>query len=108
MTTQTRGWPPSRRKAQAERIRRQKPWLHATGPRTLAGRHRASLNAIKHHMRSAPMLRLRRALARQRWFLRFGIIDKAQRPSSPLPWGEVVRLGEHRERSRNWVRGYER
>lgn len=48
----TRGWPPERRKAQAARIRRQKPWLKSTGPRTRAGKARVARNAYKHGFRS--------------------------------------------------------
>lgn len=70
MKTQTRGWPESRRKAQAERIKQQKPWLHATGPRTTEGKEKTRLNSVKHNMRSAAMLRLRRALARQRFYMK--------------------------------------
>lgn len=66
----TRGWPPARRKAQAERIRTQKPWLHSTGPRTIKGKQRTRLNGLKHNMRSAAMRRLRRALQKQRYYMR--------------------------------------
>jgi FkbM family methyltransferase len=66
----TRGWPPSRRKAQADRIRQRKPWLHSTGPRTPEGKRRTSLNAVKHYMRSAAMRRIHAAMRRQRAFLK--------------------------------------
>ncbi len=33
-----RRWTPEQRKRQAELIRRWRPWLHATGPRTEAGK----------------------------------------------------------------------
>lgn len=40
-------WTPERRQKQAETIRQQKPWLHATGPQTIAGKKKASQNAFK-------------------------------------------------------------
>jgi CheY-like chemotaxis protein len=40
-------WPESRRIAQAARIREQRPWLQATGPRTATGKSRSSRNASK-------------------------------------------------------------
>jgi len=48
MTTKRRQWTEERRKAQAERCRRNKPWKNATGPKTKAGKARASMNAYKH------------------------------------------------------------
>jgi hypothetical protein len=77
MKAVTRGWPPSRRKAQAERIRAQKPWLRSTGPRTIAGKQRMRLNALKHNMRSAAMLRLRRALQEQRLWIKSSVIARS-------------------------------
>jgi len=65
-----RGWPPARRKAQAENIRRVRPWLRSTGPRTAAGKARARMNGLKHGMRSSAMLRLQCLMRRQRLFLR--------------------------------------
>lgn len=40
-----KGWTLERRRRQAERIRTWKPWERSTGPRTLAGKARISLNA---------------------------------------------------------------
>jgi hypothetical protein len=72
-----RGWPPARRRAQAERIRRICPWLHATGPRTENGKRRARYNACKHNMRSAAMAALRQALRRQRaWLEAFTVLSR--------------------------------
>lgn len=70
MQAVTKGWPPSRRKAQAENIRRARPWLRSTGPRTAAGKACARMNGLKHGMRSAAMTRLRCLMRRQRLFLR--------------------------------------
>ena len=39
------GWTPERRKRQSEAITRWKPWQQATGPRTLEGKSRTSMNA---------------------------------------------------------------
>ena len=66
MTTITRGWPPSRRAAQARRIRQIKPWLKSTGPRTAAGKARVSRNAYRHGFRSATYARLTTLLRWQR------------------------------------------
>jgi hypothetical protein len=41
------GWTPERRARQAEAIRRWKPWEQSTGPRSDAGKARASRNADK-------------------------------------------------------------
>lgn len=43
------GWSPARRAAQAEAIRRWKPWANSTGPKTAAGKARAAQNAAKPH-----------------------------------------------------------
>ena len=62
----SKGWPPERRKAQAERIRQQQPWTHSTGPRTEAGKTRAALNATTHGMTGTAAQELRDALRTQR------------------------------------------
>jgi len=41
------GWTPERRAHQAELIRQWRPWEKATGPRTEAGKAKASQNAYK-------------------------------------------------------------
>jgi len=40
-------WTPERRARQAELIRRWQPWTRSTGPRTAAGKAKASRNAWK-------------------------------------------------------------
>ena len=50
MTKNTKGWTEERRKAQAERIRQNKPWEKSTGPKSKAGKARSSMNAFKHGM----------------------------------------------------------
>lgn len=77
----TRGWPPERRRAQAARIRRQKPWLKATGPRTAVGKARVAQNALKHGRRSAAFLRQYRAISR---LLRFQK-QRLHKPNTPPP-----------------------
>ena len=42
-----KGWTEERRKAQAERCRKNKPWEKSTGPRTAEGKARSSMNAFK-------------------------------------------------------------
>ena len=38
---------PKQRQLQSERIKRVKPWLKATGPKTQAGKDRSKMNALK-------------------------------------------------------------
>lgn len=47
----TKGWSEERRRAQAERCRRNKPWEHSTGPKTKGGKARSSINGYKHGLR---------------------------------------------------------
>jgi hypothetical protein len=70
MTTITRGWPPKRRRKQAFRIRRQKPWRLSTGPKTAAGKKITSQNAMKHGYRSVHYHEVCRLLRTQRLFIR--------------------------------------
>lgn len=44
----SRAWTPERRARQAALARALKPWRHATGPKTDAGKARAAQNALKH------------------------------------------------------------
>ncbi len=69
MTRKTKGWPPERRKRQAALMRKTKPWKHATGPKTTAGKATSKNNAYKHGFDSAAMRDLRSALYQQRIFL---------------------------------------
>lgn len=70
MLSKTRGWPPERRRAQAERIRKQKPWLQSTGPRTEKGKNRVKLNAGKHGNRAFLWRELRHVLKLHRIYLK--------------------------------------
>src|SRR5687768_3632019 len=63
-----KGWPPSRRRAQAARIRKQRPWRRSTGPRTPEGKARTRLNAQKPH--TALLRRWKSLLREHRRFLR--------------------------------------
>lgn len=65
-----RCWTQAQRVAQASAIRRHKPWLKSTGPRSISGRARCSGNAIRHGMRSTAMRELGRALLRQKMTVR--------------------------------------
>lgn len=40
-------WTPEARTRQAAAIRRWEPWRKSTGPKTLAGKERSSINALK-------------------------------------------------------------
>ncbi len=46
-----KGWTEERRRAAAERCRKNKPWEKSTGPRTARGKKRSSMNAYKHGAR---------------------------------------------------------
>lgn len=70
MPSKTKGWPPERRKAQAARIRAQKPWLQSTGPRTNAGKDRVKFNAVKHGNRAFLWRELRHVLKLHRIYLK--------------------------------------
>lgn len=70
MLTRTRGWPPERRRAQAERCRRARPWRFSTGPRSALGRTKVRFNALKHGNRRFVWRELRHVLARHRQCLR--------------------------------------
>ncbi len=69
MPYKTKGWSKTSRKAAAQRCKQQKPWQHATGPKTAEGKKRISLNATKHGFNSTTMHKLNAALYAQRLFL---------------------------------------
>ena len=58
----TKGWPLERRKAQAERARKTKPWTQSTGPRSAEGKSRSRLNGVTHGLNTQAARILRDAL----------------------------------------------
>jgi hypothetical protein len=56
------GWTPERRARQAALIRRLKPWMKATGPKSVQGTTKSKMNALKHGGRSTSIRRLSRVL----------------------------------------------
>lgn len=66
----TRGWPPDRRKKQAETIRKTKPWANSTGPRTAKGKNACRLNSLKHGMRRAETRAFIKLMRQQRQFIK--------------------------------------
>jgi hypothetical protein len=65
MSLKTTGWPPEKRARVAAKTRADKPWLHATGPRTDAGKQAVKDNALKHGYRSADYTALLELLREQ-------------------------------------------
>lgn len=96
MTTITRGWPPSRRAAQARRIRQTRPWLKSTGPRTATGKAASARNAYRHGFRTAACQRLAALLRWQRRLLKATLAAHAPSghpvnfPSLPLIPGKSL------------------
>lgn len=62
MSKVTKGWPLKRRREQAQRIRKQKPWKKATGPKTEEGKAASKNNGYKHGWRSEDMREVYRLL----------------------------------------------
>lgn len=61
----TKGWPPERRQAQADRIRQTKPWTKSTGPKSTEGKARSARNGTTHGLHTPEGQHLRKALRRQ-------------------------------------------
>lgn len=78
-------WTDEQRAAAAERIRKTRPWEKSTGPRTRAGKKRASRNARKHSQRSTESQRIRKALRLQNAFVELVQTFMAQDRLSCLP-----------------------
>jgi hypothetical protein len=74
-----KGWPPERRKKQAERIRNQQPWKQSTGPRTETGRVKTARNAYKHGFRSTDMERVRALLRARRALVKRALLEARNR-----------------------------
>ena len=62
MKRKTKGWSDERRARQAQICRQTKPERFATGPKTAEGKAASSQNALKHGLRSAEVLKLRKLL----------------------------------------------
>lgn len=77
-------WNARRRAVQSMRCRYRRPWLHATGPRSDAGRARSSMNAYRHGMRSHGYRMICDLLRRQRDFVR-GVIARSKIRTQRLP-----------------------
>ena len=57
------GWTPERRKKQSELIRAWKPWEKATGAKTMEGKDKSKMNALKHGGRCASVRELHKLMA---------------------------------------------
>lgn len=84
------GWTPARRAAASLRMHARKPWLKSTGPRTVVGKSRARMNALKHGNRSAATISAHREvmhyLRQQRAFLKqVRLLFRIRRHSAKAP-----------------------
>lgn len=94
----TRGWPPARRKAQAERIRQQKPWTKSTGSKTDDGKKRAALNAIKKGFYTNVWRAVRMALRAHKDLVKKVnvMLNKTKRENNPAPTtGKILTPQNH-------------
>ena len=66
---ETKGWSKERRAKQAENMRKTKPWKHATGPKTKAGKAASSQNALRSGLYTVEIKALRYVLKQQQKFL---------------------------------------
>lgn len=74
----SKGWDDARRAKRAADCRAAKPWQHATGPKTVAGKSQAAQNAHTHGMTTQAMIDLNRAMAQQNRFLKDIMTDDHQ------------------------------
>lgn len=81
-------WTPERRAAQAELIRRLKPWEKSTGPRTANGKAKAGRNSRKHGLRSAPARDIAKARTafKQEGRANFAAAEKVMREALRKGW----------------------
>lgn len=66
----SKGWSDERRKAQAERCHKQKPWKNSTGPQTSHGKAKSSMNAFKHGGNTNEIKLMKEILKSNRIFLK--------------------------------------
>ena len=59
------GWTSERRKKQSELIKTWKPWEKATGAKTIEGKNKSKMNALKHGCRSEVFRKLDAYMAAQ-------------------------------------------
>ncbi len=64
-----RQWTPEERAKQSAAIKKWKPWVNSTGPKTLAGKAAARMNALKHGARSQQWSKFKKILRAQRQFV---------------------------------------
>lgn len=64
--TKRRAYPEKYRRERAQKCRKSRPWDHATGPKTDAGKDKISGNALKHGFYSAEIKEIKRLLIAQR------------------------------------------
>ena len=63
------GWTEERKQKQREAIQRWKPWEKATGAKTVEGKNRSKMNALKHGARSQQWRELNRLLRDQQEYV---------------------------------------
>jgi hypothetical protein len=90
-----RRWTPEARKKQSGLSQQQKPWLHATGPRTAAGKARSSRNAVKHGFYTGKYLEFQKVLQLHRRFL--ARLNKTIRLAK-----KQIRAEKFAEKEKNW------
>ena len=61
----TKGWSEESRRKAAERIRKTRPWDHATGPKSETGKAASAGNSLKSGLHTSDMRALRRILCAQ-------------------------------------------
>lgn len=70
MTGITRGWPEKRRKEQAQKVKKRKPWKNATGPKTAEGKARCAQNSTRTGLYNREMQEIRAWMRAQRRYLK--------------------------------------
>ena len=81
----SKGWPPSRRAAQAKRLKILKPWTRSTGPRSTEGKAISAMNAHKHGLRGTLYRDILSVFTEQRRFVRAVLARYRDTPAAPSP-----------------------